>query len=111
MGWGHLIIRRHINGSHLQILLEMFISKTRCQTGHFPFSHQIQEKTLPDYIFHTLSVTLLADWDCVGAGPLVVFSDGSFACVQLPDRGQMVLGESSQATNPAAKTAAFCLTS
>lgn len=111
MGWGHLIISRHINGSHLQILLEMFILKTCCQTGHFPVSHQNQEKTLPDYIFHTPSVTLLADRDCVGAGPSVIFSDGSFACVQFPNRGQMVLGQSSQATNPTAKAAALCLTS
>lgn len=52
MGWGNLIIRRHINGNHLQILLEMFISKKTCRhKGCFPFSHQLQEKTLPEDFF------------------------------------------------------------
>lgn len=67
MGWGHLTIRRHINGSHLQIR-EMFISKTCCQTGHFPFSHPIQEKTLPHYIFTvwaSLSWQIRTEWEQV----------------------------------------------
>lgn len=36
MGWGHLMIRRHINGSHLQILLEMFISKNMLPNRPLP---------------------------------------------------------------------------
>ncbi len=53
----------------------------------FPLPHHlIQEKPVPVDIFHTLSSIFLADWDCVGRDPSVIFSHGSFSYCQLPQQ-------------------------
>lgn len=48
--------------------------------------HLIQEKTVSEDIFHTLSVIFLAALGCVGRDPSVISSQGSFSCCQLPQQ-------------------------
>lgn len=107
MGGGHLIIRRHINGKHLQILLEMFISKKHtAKQARFPFSHQLQEKASSGGHFFTLLASLSRQIRTAWAENHQSFSQTALSPVfSFPSRGQMVLFESTQATNPTAKTA------
>lgn len=106
MGWGHLIISRYINGNHLQILLEMFISKKHAgKQARFPFSHQLQEKASSGGHFsHSSrrSRQIGTAWEQNHQS----FSQTALSpAFSFPSRGQMVLFESTHATNPTAKTA------
>jgi len=69
-------------------LTDVYLKTANTAKKPFPIfplpSHLIQEKTVSEDIFHTLSGIFLADFYCVGRYPSVIFSHGSFSCSQPP---------------------------